>query len=308
MKKKEREAIEDALMEEELAEARKRTISKFFVTFSKQHVAFLKDLVVKYKEAGEYPLHPMLVLPSYYTDNRDREIAVFAALLLHDRCRFENIYKFREMLGDHPWQWFLERGFVRLSLGNMQNKRTAGVDNWRIAGMFDAIYQERQYAIQMTRDDDPWLYDAFFNVVIMRMCTFASSVSCVVNEYLYGNVERKIRSLLFVLGRSDGFSLGLWPIPQVEVKCPVTGEINRFMKTWFPNYSLAGGIDYAIDLFGFNSAGDFYYAFLAWKRLCMKDPKGCSRYATIYQKWYSEGNIQMPHKWKLVQPKFNKFV
>lgn len=309
MKKKEREAIEDALREEELAEARKRTISKFFVAFSKQHVAFLKELVSKYKEAGDFPLMPMTILPSYYTDIEDREIAVFASLLIKDDGNFDRINAFRKILTDHPFEWFRERGFVRLSLGSTQNKRTGGVENWKIAKLFDRLWEMCHVTTQTAPNGMTvsFVRPIGFQVELMvkaHHCSFFDMLTYILEDCFVGEYFYRIRLLQVILGRSDGFSLNLWKIPLQDIKCPVTSEIKGFLKTWFPNYSLAGGIDYAIDLFGFNSAGDFYYAFLAWKRLCGKDPKGCSRYATIYQKWYSEGNIQMPHKWKLVQPNF----
>lgn len=307
-KKEEKEAIDNAIAERQIAEVARVNISRYFTAFSKYHREWMQVLVDKYKESGEFPVWPMVILPSYYTDRHDREIAVFASLLFYDNSKFETVNIFRRLMGEHPWQWFLDRGFVRLSLGDMQNKRTAGVHNWRIAKFFDAIYQAMQQASGYMGGlkIDFMLYDVFYGVLVWRMSNFADAVSYVVGDFLVGNVRRKIRDLLFVLGRSDGFSFGLWAIPQAEVKCPHTREILRFLRDWFPNYYrmgvTIGDIDYAIDLFKFKSAGDFYYSFLAWNWLCRKDPKGCKRYVTIYHKWYRDGDMKERNVWRKFQP------
>ena len=68
-------------------------------------------------------------LPSYYTDTRDKEIAVFAGLLISEmetngRTTFDKVSTFRKMLGESPWEWFVQRQFVSLSIGKNLHKRT----------------------------------------------------------------------------------------------------------------------------------------------------------------------------------------
>ncbi|MBR1526254.1 MAG: hypothetical protein IJ640_06295, partial [Prevotella sp.] len=79
-----REKIERALMLQERAELRKKNTGDYFVNFSRHLRPWLHELAQKYKERGEFPLLPMVILPSYYEDARDKEVAVFAGLLISD--------------------------------------------------------------------------------------------------------------------------------------------------------------------------------------------------------------------------------
>ena len=80
------------------------------------------------------------------------------------------------------------------------------------------------------------------------------------------------------------------------------------MKTFFPDYIKMHNIDDAINLFRFEKDSDFFYAALAYKELRERNPKGCSRLATVFQKRYSEENMLSFNYWggnKAILPKID---
>ena len=307
MKAKKRIDFERALAKRESELLKKKNACNFWKIFSEHHISWMKKLVSKYKEAGDFPLMPMTILPSYYTDIRDREIAVFASLLIKDDGYFDRINAFRKILTDHPFEWFKGRGFVRLSLGSTQNKRTGGVENWKIAKLFDRLWEMCHVTTQTAPNGITvsFVRPIGFQAELMvkaQGCSFFDMLTYILEDCSVGEYFYKIRLLLLILGRSDGFSLNLWTIPQSGIKCPVTSETKGFLKAWMPDYSVIGGFDEAVDIFGMDSPADFYYAYLAWTKFYRLNPKACERYLSIYRGWYDKKDIHMLCEWKKIQP------
>ena len=307
MKSMRKNDFEKALAKIEKDRLKKKNACNFWEIFSDHHLSWMKELVQKYKEAGDYPLIPMTILPSYYTDDEDKEIAAFASLLIKDDGNFDRVNAFRKILTDHPSEWFKERGFVRLSLGSMQNKKTGGVENWKIAKLFDRLWENCHITTRTAPNGvaKTFMRPIGYQVGIMaegQCCSYYDILTyiledCSVGEYLY-----KIRLLLLVLGLSDGLSFGLWSIPKRDIKSPVTSEIKGFLKAWMPNYSIIGTFDEAVDMFKLGSPGDFFYAYLAWNKLHKLNPKACERYLSIYKGWYVKKDSHFLCEWKRIQP------
>lgn len=250
------------------------------------------ELIGKYKGRSDFPLIPMVILPSYYTDNRDKEVAAIVALMINDDGRFERIQEFHEMLGGSPWVWFKERGFVRLSIGNMQNKKTGGVENWKISQMIDKLWNEYNLVPESSN-----IGECIMHISDVHNLSYEEILEDLFGGFLKKSTYYKIRLLLLILLGSDGFSLGIWDNVHQETKCPIVEEIGLFIRTWFPDYKRYGSIDEAIGLFCLNKHSDFYYAFLAYSELQKIVPKECSRLASIYRKRYDEGRLYNAQFW-----------
>lgn len=309
-----KENFDHAFKLKEREEIRKRNIANYFLNQSKYHRPWMQELADRYKDGVRTgtvaaPLIPMAVLPSYYKGKTDREIAAFAALHIAADGDFERIQAFRELLGDSPLEWFQNRKFVKLSLGSLQDKRTGGVENWKIAKLMGKLWEGCHlftYEIPVMKSKETFLLsigEDVKRIVEEQRCSYFDALTyqledCCVGQYFY-----KLRLLLMVLGTGDGFGLNLWEIPKEQLQCPLADGLRDFIQTWFPDYRRFGGVDDAIRLFGFERECDFFYAWLGYKELQKRNPKECSLYATRYQTWYDLGSRMKKYRWNGIQPK-----
>lgn len=307
MRKKEEK--ERQRRKKENAEIRSKNLGKYFQNFSNHHLDWLHKLTERYKARGEFPMMPMAVLPSYYTDKKDKEIAAFVTLLLKDDASFEQIQELHELLGDSPWEWFRKREFVHLSVGRTQDRRTGGIINLKIANMFNRLWElvrESPEGHYLYHERIPDEYMPVLTIVDRiskeTMCDYFYELTFLLEDCCVGYFFYKARLLLLVLGTSDGFGIGLWYIDPQEIKCPLTSDLRTFILTWFPDLKRYGSLDDAIRLFGFDRDYDFFYCVLAYKELQRRNPKECSRYATAYHRWYNDCTRMKPHKWREIQP------
>ena len=255
MTKKEKREREERKQQER--EIRRKVVADFWYSFTKFFRPWLYELTARYKERGEFPLMAAWLLPSYYTEPEDIEVAAIASKLIKDDDKLlQRVEAFRELMGESPSDWFKNREFVYLSMGKTQEERTAGVLNAKIAEFFSNVYDISLEVFRAKRlcDDDQ---------------------------------ERLIR---LVLGSSEGFGKDVWTIMPYDLKCPLTKSVIALLRTFFPDYYKMYDTDDAIKLFGFERDSDFFYAALAYQELQRRNPKGCSRLATIFQNRYNEGN------------------
>ena len=263
---------------------RAKTSSEFWIGFTKHFRPWLYELTRKYKERGEFPLMGCWLLPSYYMKREDIEVAVIASLLISDTCRvMERVTAFREMMRDEPFEWFKNRGFVSLGFGKERVKKTGEVDNSRIAEYLDLFHS--QWAERERRF--PYIFDRIF-------CDVYSS--------------SKERLLRMVMGTSDGIGRGLWNVGDHELRCPLTKEVMYLLKTFYPDYYRNHDYDAAVHQFGFKRDCDFFYAALAYQELCKRNPKGCLRLATLFNKRYDECNIRYANsltEWGRILPEIS---
>lgn len=272
------------------AQYRQRMAGEYFVVVSKHHRRWLRELVARYKARGRWPVLTMM-LGEYYRDRCDKEVALMAAMLMSENGRvFEQVQDMRRIITDRPRKWLDERGYVNLSIGDRQNEKLAGnrkCEYWMIARLMNMLY------------------------VMLRASGSDSLEGCMGgNVYaLYDRVgeelglgEDRARLAWLVLAASDGFGQGVWGNGAAEVRCPVTGQIRRFLRMWFPNYRTYGSEDDAIRLFGLEKDSDFFYAWLAWEALKESDAPGCERYRQRYAKWYRDFCDMRKQKWDAVLP------
>lgn len=305
--KRKKEAILKKRME--TISARKAYIARFFTYFTRHHRPWLNELLAKYKERGDFPIYPMSVLPSYYEDLRDKEVALFAAFIMPLKSGFDKINQMRELIGDHPWEWFKNREFVALGVGRMQNKSTAGVSNAKIATLMNGLWGKCHIVSVPTNDGDVHLFKSIGEIVGITARSFhlpyLEALEKVLDESNVRTHRYKLRYLLLVSATSDAIGQGMWDIDPSEVKSPRTLELKAYIDTFFPDHKKYGSLDDAIRLFGFERDCDFFYCFLAYKELQKRNPKGCRLYSTKYQKWYGLGSDIRRCKWRRVQPEID---
>lgn len=280
---------------------RQKNVRDYFLRYSQAVRPWLRELADKYKAKGEFPLIPIQILPSYYTDVRDKEIAAFVALLIPETENvLKNIGEFRQMLGESPWEWFKNRGFVRLGIGRMQDKRTGGVFNWKIAKMFSRLWDEH---FAKTTKAASSIGQTIRLIADIERCSYFGVLTYLVEDCGVGDYFYKLRLLLMIAATSDGFGLGLWTVDPSELKCPITTDLRTFVSTWFPDYRRFGSIDDAIHEFGLDRDCDFFYAWLGYKELQKRSPKVCNALATTYLRWYEIGARKKPFQFREILPK-----
>ena len=285
---------------DEVRRTRAKTIGQYFLAFTPFIRQWLKDMTGRYKARGIFPLNVMTLLPSFYTDKRDKEVAIFIAAAVTSKGDvMDKTLALRAIIGDSPWNWFVNRGFVSLSLGKMQNKRTAGVENWRLSHLMDILYGDKA---------PDSLFEAVHKIAASQLLSYVDALKIVYEGLFYPTRDEwKIRMLLMVLATPDGFGQGVWEIDTREIYCPVTPDVRLFISTFFPNYTDFGTADEAIHLFGFDSDYELYYAYLGYKELQRTDPQRCKTFATVYHRAYEHDDYRIPSRWKRFIPeeKFN---
>lgn len=273
MTKKEKREREER--KQQIREIRRKVVADFWYSFTKHFRPWLYELTEKYKERGDFPLMSAWLLPSYYTDPKDIEVAAIASMLIKDDDKLlSRVNAFKDLMGTSPYKWFANREFVYLSIGKNQEKRTGGVMNAKIAEFFSYV--------------------------------FDISIEALKTKLVWDNEQEKL--IRIVLATSDGFGKGVWTIMPYDLKCPLTKPVKHLLKTFFPDYVRLHNIDDAINLFGFEKDCDFFYAALAYQELQRSNPKGCSRLATVFQKRYSEENMLSFNYWggnKAILPKID---
>ncbi len=301
--------IERANWRKKILAIRKKNVGNHFLYVSGYLRNWLVELADKYKKRDVFPLMPMTLLPSYYEDVRDKEIAVFASALLDGKDDIvHRVSSFRELFDDRPWAWFEQRKFVTIAIGTNRYKQTGGVENWRIAKLFDKLWNDCFFSTEeeqlcLTNSSTITIEEVVRSTAEEMNHSYYDVLMSYFAELSLRKPQRTIRLMLLILSRSDGFSLGLWTIPQSELKCPLLGkETQLFLSTMFPNYRRAFSVDEAIALFGFERDCDFFYAYLGYKELQKRNPAVCSRFATIYLGWFDLGVKHKPKDWRKIIP------
>lgn len=289
------------------AEVRSKNMSDYFFNFSKWHRLWMKNLANRYKARGEFPTLPVVLLPSYYESMQDREVAAFVALLIKDDgggCQdilhhMSCVQAFHDMIGESPHRWFYNREFVRLSVGSMRDKRTGGIENWKIARLMDRLWFEcfgkgrKRKSIQ----------ECVARIANKQHCSYFEVLTYLLEGCSVGNFFYKLRLLLMVLCDDEGIGLSIWHDSTGEyLRCPLAKGIRQFVMTWFPDYKISMDAERAIQLFGFERESDFLYAFWGYRELQKRNPKECSLYATRVQTWYEFGSQMKRNRWIGIQP------
>ena len=270
----------------------KKVRQDFFLEFSESHCEWLRELVMKYKERGEYPVLPIQII-DYYTEKSDKEIAIFSAFCMNwdNGNELEQISALRRIMGAHPAKWFANREYASLSIGREMNKSIDGYSEgkyWKIAKVFDILYEccFDGHGVRFPSD-------VFKKVSFDTFCRDIASVCGITNiDYKRGVVE-------IVLRTPDGMGRNLWPTAPSKLRCPRFDAIVAYLKTWFPLWTnRLWTWDEAVSLFRLDHDYDFYYAFLAHKELERTNTTACKKYLQRYKsRW--EGKYLFSRKYWL---------
>lgn len=282
--------LEDAAKKAEnkrVALARRR---EYFVSFAKCHLEFLANLLAWYKRNGYVPNYPVFNLPALYRDKRDKEIAAIAASLLEQDADYDELHT---LLGDRPWEWFIKRNFVLLGLGTEQQNKTSGCQNWRISVLMDCFFKSVN-ASKADNIGDAVLADAWKRGL---------SVEKALLRY-YNNADAglsNVRLLMLAMSEHDIIGQGLWDIKE-PLRCPITEDVERFVRMWVPDVRSYGSIDDCVEMFGFD-AGDFLLSYFAYFELGATMPNDFKNYANCTARWYRDGRLREPYEWRRRTPK-----
>jgi hypothetical protein len=282
------------MTKEKLVVARQNVMGKFFSEFYEPIRPFFRELVSAFKAS---PKHNIPVyIADYYDDRHDKEVAVLSTLCMRwDKDIYSQVQAMMDIIGKNPWEWFISRSFVNISVGNIQKNRllgTSGMKYWKIARMFDRFYmlfcecgalesigecfQDRKGCLRFSQ----FMSDVF------------SEIEC---EDKYGY---KASVVELVMRDTDGIGLGLWNRRKVT-GCPRSLEIFKFMRIWIPEFNqVSWDFPATIRWFGLDRESDFMYLWLAWSALSRKKPKQCSRLSSLFYTRFAMGVRFSPSRWK----------
>lgn len=264
---------------------RKYRQTKYFKRFSKYHIPWMQELIAAYKERGQFPLFPTFIA-NYYEDKQDKELAIIATMCLNwNRDVLSQIQRLRELMGEHPHEWFRNRGFVVLSIAKNQETmlmEDSGSKYWKVAKFFSELYDKCR--------------DKTLRKVFANPGSFMRYIQS--SEFGLGSNVYKASVIELVLRASDGFSFGLWPTTPSRIKTPVKSKIKTFLGVWFPDYA-KGSWDFeeAVSIFGLEKNYDFFYFYLAWEELKNSNKDECVLYSTRYVYRYKNGIFLPPSSW-----------
>lgn len=281
----EKERIERVLYNRQKKAIRKQNRIQYFHWIAdKYHLPWVHEMVKRYKELGEYPLIPCRELAMRYADNRDREIAAFMGFAIRYKGDYAVISEAMEEIGEQPWEWFVNRGFVRLSVGDMQDGKTCGQVNWKIAQMFHNLHKVYAHSECAT------LGEAVLMTCKQTLTPLDQYLEKLFEDCDFKHYDDELHTLILILSHADGIGLSIWPVSPHDVRCPLTSNVRAFLGYWWPKWWATFTLSEAIEQFGL-SEGDFFIASIAYSCFKEKFLGGCARYEQIYNQWFSRGTI-----------------
>lgn len=239
-------------------------------------------MVEAFKGKGEYPLIPCRDLAMRYTDNRDREIAAFMGFAIRCNGDYAVISEAMEELGERPWEWFVNRGFVRMSVGDMQDGKTCGQTNWKIAQMFHNLH--KVYA----QSECATLGEAVLLICKQTLTPLDQYLEKLFEGCKFNHNDDELHTLILILSPADGIGLSIWSVSPLDIRCPLTSDVSAFLGHWWPKYRSTFTHHEVIVQFGV-SESDFFIAAIAYARLKEKFLGGCARYEQMYSGWFGRG-------------------
>lgn len=272
--------------------SRKINKKNYYRKFAQWFLLWLRGVIQLAKDEHLEPLLPTSVLPSYYTDKWDKEVAAFAALQIQARDvsrAINGVSELREMIGEHPWEWFVNRKFISFSV---DNTNFSVVSAYKVAKMFSYLWDICHLQTNDGKKDLSIVCP--IGVAVSRKAydeqvTYMDALKDMLGDsvaHSYG--DRRLRILLLSLCLRADFSVGIWESDNAGLKCPLLPEAKFFADQFIPDYSDYGDLDDGIDIMGL-SISDFLYAAWGWKYLCKRNPSECKRLQHMYTSFYKKG-------------------
>ena len=280
---------------QDVKESRRKYITEWFELFASDVlIPWVHRIAFDYKERKGAKLSGMSLLPSYYEDARDKEIAVLAGMLMNENELLAQVSAMRNVLGSSPWEWFRTRGFVEYGTGAMLNKRmfgNLGPPSLNFSKIFSYLYDQSE--IFFRHEPDSGLMH-FFEV----SCTDRNLHSWFSEVYADIPPVNEVRLRWLRASLEDD----VWGMCNIledwERTCPITPDVYSCLRVWLPEYTEYRSTDDAIRQFKFDDSIDFYYACMAYKELSKVQPLECRKMNTVVPRWYKKREIVWPVFWK----------
>lgn len=294
-------------MRTELLDVKIAVVSRFFREFFKTPHDWVVELVAQYKQYGNLPLFPTAIA-DYYDDPRDKEVALVATLCMDwDKDTiYTQMQHLRRLMGEHPWEWFANREFISLSVGNMQQNSLDGTRTckfWKIAKTMQCLYEELKITLGGFRRMEEVFPEGRTNAYGSHFDFFAEKVG---KACKMKNMSYKASVIELVLRTSDGIGCGLWTGYPYLQKCPVSVDLCVFLQQWIPDYNYrTWDYDKTLRLLGLEYDYDFFYFWMAWEELSRRNPAGCSRFLTIFYSRYTKRMFMKPYTWRNIFPEID---
>lgn len=292
---REKERIEKVLEQRQRKGIRKQNKIQYFKWFaSKRHLPWVHRMVETFKEQGKYPLIPCRELAMRYADARDKEIAAFMGFAVRYNGEYSVIKEAMDELGERPWEWFVNRGFVRLSVGDMQDQKTCGQTNWKIAQMFHNLHKVYIHS------ECPTLGEAVLTACRQTLSPLDQYMERLFKDCCIKHDDDELHTLILVLSHADGVGLSVWAISPHDIRCPLTKDVKDFLGYWWPNWRVDVTINECPGCFGL-SDGDLYIAAVAYARLRELNPFECAYYERRYANSFKQGTMPDYRGWNKCQ-------
>lgn len=251
---------------------------RYLVEFARIHYEWLIKVGQEWKKRGEFPIDRFSLM-DYYHEPNDIEVAGYVSLLTTTNEKlFDQIIDLRDLLGDHPWQWMKERGFIVLADPETASQRIMGC--------------RRTYADLFNLLDYVWGF--YFNHGEPR--TTLSDIVPIQDE-AYAMKMLKMR-----LYRKGGLGLGVRPDDGEELACPLTIPMLQLIRTFYP---IAGQMGFALTVdnaddvlqfMGFDDPTEFLYTYQGYQRMLEVQPKAMERNEKYFNRRYQQGWQMEEHR------------
>lgn len=243
---------------------RKINDSTFYKTYSKKHREFLIAAREKCKHFAWGDLQGFLI-HEQYEHSKDKEVALFMAMLIRGNEPFKVMEQMDEMvsiIGDRPFVWIANRGFLELEEPNERERRLPHSfvkrgDIYRLANLlYDCLC------------DKGSIQEGLLNRVVhdrnVSKC-IAEQVSMELAGISADYIHYKVQQLLIFLATEGRLGLGLWQGLHYD-EYPECRESARFVKQFTinePHYYFKE----LVDMMNVGSQLDCYYSYLAYCQL-----------------------------------------
>lgn len=265
----------------------KKNLADYYSIFAKYHKEWLKSLKDNFMKNGDFGIH-QFILADRYDNTKDKEIATYVSLLIKATDEdgiVEQTDVLYNALGDSPFKFTMNKEYAYLSLPDVADDLLfSNVRNLDLSTLLSNIYT---------------LWCCFGSVerCYEKMRHGIGSMEMLTENFLANpdktgtstkkNADYAIPLMFIRLMNNDGLGLGLWEGKRCDV-CPYDKDVKEFVNSFFYYGSRRFTLDEKISLMGFDSGSDFYYAYLAYRRLMRLNPSACRKYATLFRKRLEE--------------------
>lgn len=283
-------------------------IEKWFADSYRHYSRFfrewLEDLGQQYRESNLFVCYPFN-LADRYSDPDDQEIALFAGLTVPKKWEQRPLFynALQAMMGEHPAQWFDEKRFVTMAMGNEIVKKLpeAYVMKWEIARFFRHLYDLRTsvYTSRGRKKVSRSLEE--------RIAGEAKSMRAPVSEAiikLFPFLPIKSRNgaaemLTWRLYSRSGIGLGLWGTGKEELPWIWDTACNKMQRELMDDYWPQIGTKEERAQLICPNAEDYFYIAHAFKYLKTVEPKKTKRLVNYYRcGLYTLIQTRCPKDWR----------